>query len=462
VFLEKNFGFQNKEEVLEIAENGENRIEFINLLFPDIIGDLKGFRIPSSELKSAFEDGKGFDGSSIEGFARIEESDLVAKPDPKTFRVFPWEYENDGVKYKAGMMFCDIFSPDRKTYEGDTRYVLKRVMKEAEKKGFDSFKVGPEIEFFYVPKKFDIENPDINYLDWGGYFGMGSYDPHAELKQNTILKLKKMGIEAEFEHHEVAKSQQEIDVRFKDVIEMADTVMLAKYVIKEMAERRGIRATFMPKVFNRENGSGMHVHQSLWKGEKNVFFDENEKYYLSDTAKKYMAGVFHHINDIASVTNQWVNSYKRIIPGFEAPVYHTWGQKNRSALIRVPEYQPGKENATRIEVRNPDPACNPYLAFSLMLSTGLDGMEKEYELQSPHEENVYENNKPLKTLPGSLREALENTKKSELVRKTLGEHIFTKFIENKEKEIENYEWEVPKKYDKTVSPYELEHNLPRL
>lgn len=444
-------------DVLHFLENEEKNIKFVNILFPDILGELRGFSISSSEMETVFKDGKGFDGSSINGLVRIEESDLVARPDPNTFKVFPWEYENGGETFKVGLMFCDILNPDGTHSDGDTRYVLKRTLKHAEEMGFKSFKAGPEPEFFYFPND---KTPEP--LDNGGYFSMGAGDIYAQLRQKTMLNLKKMGIETEYDHHEVAKSQHEIDLRYNNALDMADSVMLFKFIVKETARREGIYATFMPKPISEENGSGMHVHQSLWNNGKNMFFDDEDEYHLSGTGKKYMAGLLTHINEITSVLNQWVNSYKRLVPGFEAPVYHTWGQRNRSALIRVPEYKPGNEGARRIELRSPDPGCNPYLAFSVMLAAGLDGIENEQELPPPTEKNAYADSNGLDTLPKNLEEAIELTEESILVRKTLGEHIFQKFVENKKLETKIYRREVGHKYDKSVSPFEIKNYLPRL
>lgn len=437
-----------KDEVLSYLEENKD-VKFVNLLFPDILGTLRGFSIPSEEIGTALDDGKGFDGSSIEGLVRIEESDLVAKPNPETFSIFPWEYEDHGEKYRVGLMFCDILNSDKSNNEGDTRYILKETLKKARKIGFDSFKVGPELEFFY------FENDEVpKLLDEGEYFSMGAHDRYAYLGQKTMLNLEKMKIKSEFYHHEVASSQHEIDLKYKDALEMADAVMLSKFVVKETARKEGIYATFMPKPLNGVNGSGMHVHQSLWKDERNAFFDKEDKYNLSDVAKKYMSGLLHHVDDITSVLNQYTNSYKRLVPGYEAPVYHVWGQKNRSALIRVPEYQPGKEKARRIELRSPDPSCNPYLAFAVMLAAGLDGIENDYELPQPQEKNAYKNTEGLKTLPKSLEEAINLTKKSELVKETLGDHVFKKFIENKEKEIELQR--------RTVTDFDVKYYLRKL
>lgn len=441
-------GFEKEEDVLEHL--GENKdIKFVDLLFPDILGTLRGFSIPSDEVERTFEEGKGFDGSSIEGMVRIEESDLVAKPDPKTFKEFPWKHEAKGESYRVGLMFCDVFDIDGSPSKGDTRRVLKKALEKSRERGFDSFKVGPELEFFYFPG-----DKKIKPLEKGGYFGMGAHDKYSSLRKKTMLNLKKMETDSELDHHEVASSQHEIDLKYKDALEMADTAMLFRFIVKETARNEGIRATFMPKPLNEENGSGMHVHQSLWKNNRNIFFDEEGKYYLSDVAKNYAAGLMENINEITSVLNQWTNSYKRLVPGYEAPVYHTWGQRNRSALVRVPEYQSGRPEARRIELRSPDPACNPYLAFSVMLAAGLEGIDNQYELPPPTEKNVYENKEGLETLPKDLEEALELTKNSDLVKKTLGDHVFKKFIENKEREIELYR--------RTVTQLDLDYCLPRM
>ena len=456
--------FENKEEILSFLENEGNDIKFINLLFPDILGELRGFSIPSYELEEAFKEGKGFDGSSIEGLVRVEESDLLVFPNAETFRILPWKYEDcDNSFYRVGCLFCDILNPDGTHSPGDSRYVLKRTLEKIRKQGFSSFKVGPEMEFFYFK---DSSNPTV--LDKGDYFSMGIGDPYEYLRKKTSLGLLKMGIIPEYAHHEVAPSQHEIDLRYADALEMADIAMLFRYVVKEYARKEGIYATFMPKPLDGENGNGMHVHQSLWKGEENVFFSEKDKYHLSDIAKSYIGGLMTHINEITSILNQWVNSFKRLVPGYEAPVYIVWGQKNRSALVRIPEYKPGKENAIRVELRSPDPGCNPYLAFSVMLAAGMKGIKDGYELFPPCENDIYimtdaELKKiGIKVLPKNLEEAIEVTKNSEIVRETLGEHLFKKFIANKEAEIRNYREEMGHKYDTKVSPFEIEHNLPRL
>jgi glutamine synthetase len=436
------------EEVLKIVK--DKKVKFIKIWFVDILGQLKSFSITDRELEGAFSEGMGFDGSSVEGFARIFESDLVAVPDASTFRILPWRPQEDSV----ARMFCDILNPDQTPYEGDTRYVLKRNLAEAKKLGYNFF-VGPELEYFYFKSE---KSPEI--IDQGGYFDFLPLDLGHDLRRNTMLILEKMGIPVEYAHHEVAPSQHEIDLRYAEALEMADTVMTYKVVVKQVAWEKGVYASFMPKPLFGVNGSGMHCHQSIIKGGKNAFFDPKDEYHLSKTAKQYIAGVFKHVKEFTSVTNQWVNSYKRLVPGYEAPVYIAWARRNRSALIRVPMYKPGKEMATRIELRFPDPACNPYLAFSVMLAAGLEGIRNNYPLPKPVERDIFEIDEKereeagIDTLPGSLLEAVELTKKSKLVKKALGDHVFEKFIENKE-----IEWD---RYRIQVTGYELDKYLPVL
>jgi len=437
-----------KERVLKMAK--ERDVRFIRLWFTDILGFLKSFDIAEDELERALEGGMGFDGSSIEGFARIDESDMVAMPDPVTFRVLPWR----PTEYAVARMFCDILKPGGKPFEGDPRYVLKKNLKRAADMGY-TFYVGPELEYFYFR-----DSNGTKPLDAGGYFDMTSLDAATDLRRDTVLTLQEIGIGVEYSHHEVAASQHEIDMRYADALTMADNVMTYRLVVKEIALKHGVYATFMPKPVFGVNGSGMHVHQSLFKGDRNAFFDKDDKYHLSKIAKWYIAGLLKHAPEITSVTSQWVNSYKRLVPGYEAPVYLSWALRNRADLIRVPEYKPGKEDATRIEFRSPDSACNPYLAFSVMLAAGLEGIEKEYEIPDPVEENVCElteegrQRRGIGTLPASLWEAIQLTEKSEVVRKALGDHVFHAFIKNKK-----IEWE---QYRTQVTDYELKRYLPIL
>jgi glutamine synthetase len=428
----------------------ENDIKFIKLWFTDILGFLKSFSVPKEEIEKAFAEGIGFDGSSIEGFVRIDESDMVAIPDPSTFAILPWRPKEKGV----ARMFCDIVTPDGKPFEGDPRYVLKRNLEKAKGKGF-TYYVGPELEYFYFK-----DSSSTQILDRGGYFDLIPRDEAIDLRRETVLFCESLGIKIEYSHHEVAPSQHEIDMRYEDALTMADNVMTYRLVVKEVAYRQGVYATFMPKPLFGENGSGMHTHMSLFKGKRNAFFNAKGKYHLSDDARYFIGGLLKYAPEITSVTCQWVNSFKRLVPGYEAPVYLSWAQRNRSDLIRVPMYKPGKEEATRIEYRSPDPACNPYLAFSVMLVAGMAGMEGKIEPPEPVEENVYKmsveerEKRGIKQLPGSLLEALELTEKSELVRKALGDHVFNHFIENKK-----MEWD---RYRIQITSYEIEKYLPVL
>lgn len=438
---------RGKKDVLELVK--EHNVKFVRLWFSDIHGTLKSFALPVEELYYAFEEGMGFDGSSIRGFARIDESDMIARPDPTTFTLLPWRPREKSV----GRMFADIYEPDGTPYNGDPRYVLKRNIKKAQVQGY-TFYLGPELEYFYFR-----DDKHAEPLDEGGYFDQ-SPDAAEDLRRDTILALEEMGIRVEYSHHEVAHSQHEIDLRYADALTMADTVMTYRATVKEIARKHGVYATFMPKPIYGQNGSGMHTHQSLFKGDENAFFDPNDRFYLSDVAKKFIAGILTHIKEIALVLNQWVNSYKRLVPGYEAPVYICWARRNRSSLVRVPLYKPGKEKATRIELRSPDPACNPYLAFACMLNAGLKGIEEGYELPDPVEIDVYHlpeeerKKKGIDQLPGSLIEAIEYAEESELLKETLGEHVFNELIISKK-----IEWD---EYRVQVFPYEIERYLPIL
>ncbi len=437
-----------KDYVFETVK--KNNVKFIQFWFTDILGFLKSFAITAQELKTAMEDGMGFDGSSIEGFARIDESDMVAYPDPNTFQLLSWRSNED---HTVARMFCDIMKPGGTLFEGDPRYILKRNLERAASLGY-TYYVGPELEYFYFKDFHGTET-----LDSGGYFDM-TLDNATDLRRDNVLTLEQLGIDVEYSHHEVAPSQHEIDMRYTNALTMADNVMTYRLITKEVANRHNVYATFMPKPVFGINGSGMHVHQSLFRGDQNAFFDTNDSYNLSKEAKAYMAGLLKHGPEITAVTNQWVNSYKRLIPGYEAPVYLSWARRNRSALIRVPEYQPGKEKATRIEFRSPDPACNPYLAFAVLLAAGLEGIEKGYEPPEPLEENVYEmsaegrQQRDIGILPGSLWEAIQLAESSEIVRKALGDHVFNAFIKNKK-----IEWD---RYRAQVSEFEIKEYLPIL
>jgi glutamine synthetase len=436
-----------KEQVLK--ETKDKGIEFIRLWFTDILGQLKSFSITVEELEGALEEGMGFDGSSITGFQDIEESDMIAMPDPTTFCVLPWRPEQ-----AVARMFCDIVTPEGKPYEGDPRYILRRAVKKAADKGYTMY-VGPELEYFYFKNS---EGTDI--LDYGGYFDLTTLDAASDLRRETIMTLKKMGIQVEYSHHEVAPSQHEIDLRYNDALTMADWAMTYKTVVKEVADAHGVYATFMPKPIFGQNGSGMHTHQSLFTGKTNAFFDANDEYNLSVVGKGYIAGLLRHAKEMSSILAQWVNSYKRLVPGYEAPVYIAWSRRNRSALVRVPMYKPGKEAATRAELRCPDPACNPYLAFAVMLNAGLKGIEENYELPEPMEKNLYHLTEEerreagIESLPASLGEAIAITEQSELVRETLGDHAFERFLWVKKQEWDEFRIQ--------VSEYEIKKYLPIL
>lgn len=435
-----------KEDVIRLVK--DNDVKFIRLWFTDMLGQLKSFAITVAELEHALEDGMGFDGSSVTGYQDIEESDMIAKPDPSTFQMLPWRPKEQAV----ARMFCDVMTPYGQPYEGDPRYILKKAIKRANDMGFDHFYVGPELEYFYFQSS---DGTDV--LDKSGYFDLNQLDAGSNIRRDTILTLEAMGIRIEYSHHEVAPSQHEIDMRYADALQMADNVMTYRLVVKETAQKYGVYATFMPKPIFGQNGSGMHVHQSLFKGNDNAFFDTNDQYHLSDTAKKFIAGQLKHAPEMSCVFAQWTNSYKRLVPGYEAPVYIAWSQRNRSALVRIPLYHPGKEQATRAELRCPDPSCNPYLTFATLLHAGLNGIEKGYELPDPMDKNLYHltseerNAAGISMLPGSLGEAIEIAKNSEVIRKALGEHIFPRFIAVKEQEWEDYRIQ--------VTEYELEKYL---
>ena len=437
-----------KEYVLKTTKDKD--VKLISLWFTDILGFLKSFNITPRELDAVLANGAGFDGSSIEGFARIDESDMIAFPDTSTFQILPWSLP----QHPVARMFCDILKPGGAAFEGDPRYILKRNLKRVTDQGY-TFNVGPELEYFYFE---DAEGTRV--LDEGGYFDLTPPDIASDLRLETVLTLEQMGIRVQYSHHEVATSQHELDLLYADALTMADNIMTSRLVIKEIAQRHGIYATFMPKPIFGAAGSGMHVHQSLFKGDRNAFFDENDPYYLSKIARHYTAGLLKHAPEISAVVSQWVNSYKRLVPGFEAPVYLSWARRNRSDMIRVPEYQPGKENATRVEFRVPDPTCNPYLAFSVMLAAGLEGIEKEYELADPVEENVFEmsseerKQRGIGSLPGDLSEAISLTENSPLIRNTLGDHVFDSFVKNKK-----IEWD---QYRTQITEYELRRYLPIL
>ena len=421
----------------------EHDVRFIRLWFTDILGFLKSFAISIDDLEKALEEGMGFDGSSIEGFARTEESDMLAVPDPNTFVILPWRPRENAV----ARMFCDICLPGGKSFDGDPRAVLKRQLARAAKLGY-TFYVGPELEFFFFKS---AENPIP--IDTGGYFDLTPLDAASDLRRDIILSMEEMGVGVELSHHEAAPSQHEIDFRYTDALTMADNVMTYRLVVKEIAFKHGFYASFMPKPLADCHGSGMHVNVSLFRGERNAFFDGRDSLHLSKTAKQFLAGVLKHAPELTLVLNQWMNSYKRLVPGYEAPVYVTWAQRNRSDLVRVPMYKPGKEASTRLELRSPDPACNPYLAFSVILAAGLDGIEKGAEPPEPTEENVLalsateREKRGIRQLPGSLDEAIGLAEQSPLLRRALGDHVYQSFLTNKTIERDRFrraltDWEV--------------------
>ncbi|MFM8792990.1 MAG: glutamine synthetase family protein [Solirubrobacterales bacterium] len=441
-------------EVLSFC--ADNDVRFIRLWFTDLLGQLKSFSINASELEDAFEGGMGFDGSSITGFNPIEESDMIALPDPSTFRLLPWRPEDEK---RVARMICDVRVPGGEPYEGDPRWILRRAIERAEEMGFTPFNVGPELEFFYF-KSANPEGGVPEVLDEGGYFDLTTLDAGSDVRRETVLALEQLGIHVEYTHHEVGPSQHEVDMRYKDALSMADDCMTYRITVKEYAMKYGWHATFMPKPLQGENGSGMHVHQSLSRDGRNAFYDPDDQYFLSDTAKSFIAGQLRHAREISPLFAQWVNSYKRLVPGYEAPVYLAWSRRNRSALIRVPLYHPGKEETTRVELRSPDPACNPYLCFAGMLHAGLEGIEKGYELPEPMEQNLYHltpeerHREGIEQLPSTLGEAIDIAADSELVLRVLGEHAFNRFVEIKRKEWDDYRVR--------VTPYEIEQFLPIL
>ncbi len=442
-------GTQTSADVLKQVK--ESDVKFIRLWFTDILGQVKSFAITDGELENALENGMGFDGSSITGYQRIEESDMIAMPDPTTFQIIPWRPSEKAV----ARMICDILTPQREPYAGDPRYVLKRALQRANDMGFNHYYIGPELEYFYFKSS---QRPEI--LDRGGYFDLTTLDVASDLRRDTILALEQMGVPIEYSHHEVGPSQHEIDMRYQDALDMADVVITYRIAVKEIAQKHGVYATFMPKPLFGVNGSGMHTHQSLFTDDKNAFFAADATYNLSDTARKFIAGQLKHAKELCAVFAQWVNSYKRLVPGYEAPVYIAWSLRNRSALIRVPEYHPGKEQATRCEFRSPDPACNPYLTFAAILHAGLEGIEKNYEMADPIDKNLYELSNAerremgVDSLPDNLGEAVSILEGSDLMRRALGDHVFERFVTLKKQSWEDYRIQ--------VTPYELDNLLPIL
>jgi glutamine synthetase len=422
----------------------DEEVQSVLFWFTDIEGHLKSFAITPGEVEAALDDGMGFDGSSITGFNAIEESDMVAIPDPTSYRVMP----HRPGETKVARMICDVVTPDGNPYVGDPRHVLRRALERMQSLGFDTFNVGPELEYFLFKSAEAVEP-----LDEGGYFAMTTQDAATEIRNETIFALEQMGIPIEYHHHEVGPSQHEIDMRFSAALEMADHTLTYRLIVKEIAAKNGVYATFMPKPIFGENGSGMHTHQSLFKDGRNQFFDQSDEWNLSEVGKAFIAGQLKHARELSLVFAQWVNSYKRLVPGYEAPVYVAWSRRNRSALIRIPLYKPGAEQATRAELRCPDPACNPYLTFAALLHAGLEGIEKGYELPPPMETNLYHltpeerKEQGIVSLPETLGEAVDEFAGSELMRRALGDHVFDNFVRLKRKEWDEYrvqltEWEM--------------------
>jgi len=437
----------NREKEAVLEKSKKDGVKFVDLQFTDLFGTIKSVTIPVEYLSESLEKGTWFDGSSIEGFTRICESDMYLMPDPASYNVIPWKVLENG---STARMMCDVYMPDGKPFEGDSRYILKKVIKEAEEMGY-VYNTGPELEFFLFKQEDGRVRPVPH--DRAGYFDL-SMDQAYGVRRDMVLALERLGINVEVSHHEVANGQHEIGFKYGSALKTADSAVTLKYTFKAIASMHGLYASFMPKPIFGINGSGMHVHQSLFDLKGNTaFFDAKDEHKLSKVAKSFIAGQLEHIREFSGITAPTVNSYKRLVPGYEAPVYICWAQKNRSALIRVPRYSPGREKATRCELRCPDPSCNPYLAFSVMLKAGLDGVKRKLEAPEPVDEDVFEftdadlQKRGIKTLPGSLGEAIVEMRKSKLVKETLGEHAFDQYMRNKTVEWDEYrlavsDWEI--------------------
>lgn len=432
----------------------ERDIRFVRLWFTDVLGTLKSVAIAPAELEGAFAEGIGFDGSAVEGFARVYESDMIARPDASTFSILPWRTEGPGV----ARLFCDILLPDGSPSYADPRHVLKRSLAKAADLGF-TFYTHPEVEFYLfkgMPEPGDVPVPVDHY----GYFDNAPHGIGHDFRRQAITMLEAMGISVEFSHHEGGPGQQEIDLRYADALTTADNLMTFRLVVQEVALEQGLFASFMPKPFRDHPGNGLHTHLSLFEGDRNAFFEPGAEYQLSKVARSFIAGLLVHAPEITAVTNQWVNSYKRIAGGAEAPAWICWGHNNRSALIRVPMYKPSKGNSTRIEYRAMDSATNPYLAFAVLLAAGMKGIEESYELPPGSEDDVWaltaaeRRAMGMEPLPASLNQAIAVMEKSELVAETLGEHVFEFFLRNKRADWEDYR--------RQVTPWELERYLPSL
>ncbi len=433
----------DKEYILKLAR--ENHIKFIRLWFTDVLGFLKSFAITIEELEDAITEGVRFDGSTLKGMIRSDEEEMIAMPDVSTFKLLPWRPKEDSV----ARMFCDIYKIDMTPYEGDSRYILKKNLQKAASKGL-IFYTGPEVEFFFFK---NYKKPEI--LDQGGYFDLTPLDVASDFRRQAVLTMEEMGIDVISSHHEGSHSQHEIDLRHEDALTTADNIMTFKLVAKEIGQLNDIYASFMPKPLTGQNGSGLHIHQSLFKDDENIFFDKDSEFFLSKDGRHFIAGLLKHCNEFFAITNQWINSYKRLIAGYESPTHATWSIKSQSALVRIPQSRPDKPASMRVELRNPDPACNPYLAFSAMLAAGLKGIEEEYELPSPIDAgDITEFEKNYPPVPVQLHEALNYFKESSLMKDALGETIHSLFIENKAAEL--------KEFNNYITDYEIETYLPKL
>ncbi len=431
---------QDNEYILKRAN--DNQVKFIRLWFTDILGFLKSFAITIDELEDALNEGVRFDGATMQGFMRTEEQEMIAMPDPSTFSILPWRPKDDSV----ARMFCNIFHVDMTPFEGDSRYILRKNLKKAAEEGL-TFYTGPEIEFFFFKNS---TKPEI--LDRGGYFDLTPLDIAADYRRQTVLTLEKMGIDVISSHHEASYSQHEIDLRHEDALTTADNIMTFKLITKEIALLNNIYASFMPKPFADSNGSGMHIHQSLFMDDENIFFDKNEPNLISKAGKHFIAGLLKHSNDFFILTNQWINSYKRLVSGFESPTHAAWSCSSPNTLIRIPKCRPDKPDSMRVELRNPDPACNPYLAFAAILAAGLKGIKEEYQLPEPLE--VVNTKDSLPNLPVSLDEALGHFESSEFMKETLGDFVHTTLVKNKRYELN--------KFNSYITDYEIDQYLPIL
>lgn len=435
----------------------ERGVRFIQLWFTDVLGTPKGLNITPAELETALEGGMTFDGSAIDGFSRVQEADVLARPDPETFQLLPWHGLDHGESATVARVFCDIANLDGTPFAGDPRHTLRRALERARASGFTFF-TSPELEYFYFCDADPSHTPTS--IDTGSYFDLSVADATSDLRRRSVLVLEEMGIPVEHAQHEDAPGQHEIDLRYTDALTMADTIMTARMVIKEIGRQEGVHASFMPKPLAGIQGSGMHTHVSLWNGDQNAFAGPDDEYGLSEVGRRFMAGLLRHAREMTAVTNQWVNSYKRLVKGYEAPIHVGWARNNRTALVRVPVVKQGSVDSTRLEYRSPDSACNPYLTFAVILAAGLKGIEEGYDLPAEVETNLFNLSEhelaamSIESLPGSLSEAVDEMERSELLAETLGEHVFEWFIKNKRAEWSSYKSE--------VTQFELDRYFPLL